>query len=276
MLKKIESLSQSKTGDKKDMEDAYIVTDDFAAVIDGATNVSGRLIAGKSPGQHAAALIKEVIEELTGPETMGEIIGLINSNFQNFYERHQMTEEVCVTPYLRPSAVMALYSDYFKKVWLIGDCQCFLNGHNYQNLKEIDTITAQARAMIVESELAHGKSVTEIMQDDGSFQLIKPIIQAQYQFQNQPPEQRFSYEVINGFDMFTESFVEIEVSEETSTLSLASDGYPKIYGSLAETESHLAAVLKRDPLCINENMSVRGLSNDRVSYDDRTYVKVSI
>lgn len=276
MPKKTDCFSESKTGTAHDTEDASVVTDHFAAVIDGASNVSGRLINGKSPGKHAAALVKESISALKGPESIDEIVHLINENFQRFYHENKLTEEMTNIPYLRPSAAMVLYSEHYKKVWLIGDCQCYMNGRHYQHLKEIDTITSRARAMLVESELAQGKSVEDIMADDRSFELIKPMIQSQYHFQNRPPSEKYSYEVLNGFHMYMESVQAVDVPVNTETLAFASDGYPKIFGTLAETEEHLASVLARDPLCIHENMSVRGLVKGRVSYDDRTYLKVAL
>ncbi|UTR16147.1 hypothetical protein MM221_06195 [Salipaludibacillus sp. LMS25] len=272
----IEYVSISKTGFEKDMEDTYSVTDTHAAVIDGATNVSGQLIAGKTPGQHAAQLIKQTIESLQGPETIEDIITQINDSYALFYRDYQLTEVIKTKPFLRPSATMALYSAYARKIWLIGDCQCYVNGQHYQHGKEVDAVTSQARRLLVEAELAKGKSVADIIASDTSFEMIKPLIQAQYVFTNQLPSKPFSYEVINGDPLYIESFQVIDVPVGITSLALASDGYPHIFATLTETESHLKHVLQRDPLCIYDNVSVRGVTNGKISYDDRTYIHVRI
>ncbi|MCR6112252.1 hypothetical protein HXA35_18130 [Bacillus sp. A301a_S52] len=272
----IEYVSKSKTGFEKDMEDTYCVTDNYAAVIDGATNVSGQLIDGKTPGQHAAQLIKQTIESLQGPETIEDIITKINDSYALFYRDYQLTEVIKTKPFLRPSATMALYSVYARKVWLIGDCQCYVNGQHYQHAKEVDAVTSQARRLLVEAELAKDKSVADIVASDTSFEKIKPLIQAQYAFTNQPPSQPFSYEVINGEPLYMESFQTVEVPVGITSLALASDGYPQIFATLKETESHLEHVLQRDPLCIHDNVSVRGVTNGKISYDDRTYINIRI
>ncbi|MCR6108116.1 hypothetical protein HXA34_17620 [Salipaludibacillus agaradhaerens] len=272
----IEYVSKSKTGFEKDMEDTYCVTDNYAAVIDGATNVSGQLIDGKTPGQHAAQLIKQTIESLQGPETIEDIITKINDSYALFYRDYQLTEVIKTKPFLRPSATMALYSAYTRKIWLIGDCQCYVNGQHYQHGKEVDAITSQARRLLVEAELAKGKLVADIIASDTSFEMIKPLIQAQYAFTNQPPSHPFSYEVINGELLYVDSFQVIDVPAGITSLALASDGYPQIFATLKETESHLEHVLQRDPLCIHDNVSVRGVTNGKISYDDRTYINIRI
>ncbi|MGJ9383441.1 hypothetical protein [Salipaludibacillus sp. CF4.18] len=276
MLNIQESHCESKTGTLDNVEDTFLVTPDFAAVIDGASNVSNQLIAGKTPGQHAAVLTKEAIVELNGPESIEEIITAINAKFQIFYHEHSMVEEVLKKPFIRPSAVMSLYSHHHRKIWMIGDCQCYVDGVNHQHLKEVDLITSQARAMLIESQLAQGKTVQEIMDNDTSFDQIVPLLQRQYQFQNRPPNERFSYEVINGFPMYTESIKAVDVPAHVTSFSMGSDGYPRLFDSLSETEQYLEKILTIDPLCIKENSAIRGLSKERISYDDRTYIKVTI
>lgn len=58
-------LIQSKTGKTADCEDTFFINEHFAGVIDGDTNVSGRLFHGKTPGQLAVSTIKRAIATLT-------------------------------------------------------------------------------------------------------------------------------------------------------------------------------------------------------------------
>lgn len=68
----------------------------------------------------------------------------------------------------------------------------------------------------------------------------------------------------------------IDVPENVNYLSLASDGYSRIFSTLKETEDELERLLKIDPLCINENLGTKGRMEGNNSYDDRTYIKVEI
>ncbi|GAJ97738.1 hypothetical protein [Geomicrobium sp. JCM 19055] len=276
MITVLESYQCSKTGNPSDMEDVTVVTESFAAVIDGATNVSGRKINDQTPGQHAARLVAETIQTLAGHEGIREIIQLINRRFIAFYRQYNMLEVVQEQPYLQLSATMVLYSHHHRKVWTIGDAQCLLNGRHVQNQKIVDQITANARALVVEAERAMGKTEAQIQEDDQSFELIKPLIQSQYQFQNGHPNNPYSYSVINGFPIHQESIVERALKDDPTTLILASDGYPKLEETLEATEAVLAKSIKEDPLCIRANKSVKGVTNGRISYDDRSYLKLKI
>ena len=60
---------------------------------------------------------------------------------------------------------------------------------------------------------------------------------------------------------------------EFSEMVLASDGYPKLFGTLEESEHYLQKVLAEDPLCISLNKQTKGLMVGNNSYDDRTFVR---
>ncbi|MDX6718523.1 MAG: hypothetical protein QOJ63_777 [Solirubrobacteraceae bacterium] len=55
---------------------------------------------------------------------------------------------------------------------------------------------------------------------------------------------------------------------------LASDGYPRIYGSLAGSEAALATSLKADPLRIREDRTTKGVRPGHRSFDDRAFVRL--
>ena len=69
---------------------------------------------------------------------------------------------------------------------------------------------------------------------------------------------------------FAEDYEEIP---EFSEVVLASDGYPKLFGTLEESEHYLQKVLAEDPLCISLNKQTKGLMVGNNSYDDRTFVR---
>lgn len=274
---KVEELFiQSKSGDISLCEDAYYCNEDFAAVIDGATSVSDRLYDGKTQGRLAAETIKSAMKTLQGTEEIQEIITIINEHYSKLYRCLNLDEEIQAQPHLCPSASMIVYSRFHRKVWMVGDCQCFFGNELYQNAKHIDIVFGEVRSILIQGELMRGKTKEELLENDIGFQLIRPLIQKQYNFQNTDPKSPLSYAVINGFPIPPELIKSVDVPSHIRYISLASDGYPKIYENLAQSESELAQILKSDPLCINENIGTKGMVKNNVSFDDRTYMKVKI
>lgn len=275
-MKVIEQHIQSKTIHAEACEDIYFCNEKFAAVIDGATNVSGELFAGKTPGQWAALTIRDAIAELAGEEEIGAVIEAINRKYAALYERLGITERVLEEPYIRPSASMILFSKYHRKVWMIGDCQCYFEGQLYQNIKRVDTVFEEVRSIILQGELMRGATVDEMLAEDIGFEMIKPLIQKQYNFQNADPGNSLSYAVVNGFPIPLELVKTIDVPEGVETMALATDGYSRIFPTLEETERELHKLLQLDPLCIRENRGTKARMVGNHSYDDRTYIRVEI
>lgn len=275
-MKIIEQHLQSKTSNNELCEDIYHCNEKFASVIDGATNVSGELFDGKTPGQWAALTIKFAISQLSGEETIDEIVMSINREYENLYKQLGIEERIFAEPYIRPSASMIIYSKYHRKIWMIGDCQCYFNGTLYQNTKHVDKVFEEVRSIILQAELLQGNSIENFQDRDVGFEMIKPLIQKQYNFQNGDPESPLSYAVVNGFPIPNALIKTVDVPDDVTYISLATDGYSKIFSTLEETESELKRMLEIDPLCISENIGTKAWMKGNSSYDDRTYIKVQL
>lgn len=275
-MKIIECFSEARTGKPSDNEDAYFINNHFAGVIDGVTNTTDQLFTNETPGRLAANTIKEAMQTLKGNEDIHGIIKSINEHLQSLFRDLNICNEVKDKPYMRPSATMAIYSKFHRKVWLIGDCQCLIDDQIYQNEVPMDEIFGKARSIVLKSELLKGKSKEELQRHDIGFEYIEPFLRSQHSFQNNLEHPSLGYSVVNGFSIPMELIEEVVVPEHIEYLCFASDGYPKVFPSLKETEEYLHKMLMNDPLCINENMSTKGLQIGNISYDDRTYVKVKI
>ena len=275
-MKIVEQHLQSKTANNELCEDIFICNGKFAAVIDGASNVSGELFAGKTPGQWAAITIREAISELSGKEQIDDIVLAINRKYEILYKNLGIEERILTEPYIRPSASMIVFSKHHRKVWMIGDCQCYFNGTLHQNLKHVDKVFEEVRSIVLQAELMNGSTVEDFLDEDVGFELIKPLIQKQYNFQNGDPKSHLSYGVVNGFPIPNELIKTVDVPEDVEYISLATDGYSEIFSTLAETEAELQRLLELDPLCIKENMGTKARLKGNNSYDDRTYIKVEI
>ncbi|WP_231954516.1 hypothetical protein [Actinoplanes derwentensis] len=66
------------------------------------------------------------------------------------------------------------------------------------------------------------------------------------------------------------------VPEDVTELVMASDGYPVIGRTLAESESVLADLLERDPWCVRELAGTKGVLAGQTSFDDRAYLRLRI
>jgi glycerophosphoryl diester phosphodiesterase len=103
-----------------------------------------------------------------------------------------------------------------------------------------------------------------------------PLLERQLRFQNNPSAGVYYYAAIDGFAIPPHGMRVEKIPHTVTTVVLASDGYPFLRASLAESEQALAHLLRRDPLLFQEYKSTKGLVMGNVSFDDRAYVKVQL
>lgn len=269
------NFSEGKLGNPEKCEDLSFCNDHFAMVVDGATNVTGKLIHGKAPGRFAAEIIKETVETLLPQTDLEGMLQAINKNMQQAFIEYDLIQEIEKERWMAPSASLIVYSRFFHEVWQIGDCQLLMNGKLYKNEKEIDSITANARSMYLEAEIKKGKTIEELLIHDTGWEYIQPLIQQQYYLQNDSANQ-YGFAVVNGYPIDPSAVEVINVPAETEELILASDGYPLLTSTFEETEECLRKILQDDPLCFRQYKSSKGLIQGNRSFDDRLYLKIQI
>lgn len=251
-------------------EDGCRVTGHFAAVVDGSTSKA------KAPrplepasGQRA---MRTVLASLTGlPERATKEEAL----------RHFTSALSAATPRLkdlppeeRPTCSAAVYSRYRREVWLIGDCQCRVGGRTYTHPKLVDAVLTRIRCDIMRYLLKRGATEEELRRHDRGRAFILDALREQTCFQNDPdPRNPFRYPVLDGTPIDPECVPVIDAARAPFVV-LASDGYPVLTDTLAETERRLADLLRSDPLCIESNPATKCLLAGNRSFDDRTYLKI--
>ncbi|GIP33635.1 hypothetical protein [Paenibacillus sp. J2TS4] len=275
-MKIIEEKTVSKTGNRDTCEDRYCVTGHYACVIDGATNVSGRIYNGLTPGQIASGVIAKTIPTLPPDADISEIVKSINDNLIHYYKAHGIYDSILENPFSCPTASMVLYSKSRHTIWMIGDCQCMIDDKWYTNAKIVDDIIANIRSFVLEVELQRGKTIEELMKKDTGHEAVRSFKRMQYYLQNTEVETQYSYIALTGFEFNLDSIETLYVDPVAKYLVLASDGYPGLKPTLEETEKELEYILKNDPLCFREYKLGKGLIEGNVSFDDRTYVKVKL
>jgi glycerophosphoryl diester phosphodiesterase len=270
----IERFIMGKTGNTELCEDSIVITEHFIAVIDGVTNKSSFSFQSQTPGRIAGTLIKEAIEALDPGITAWDAEKAINRRIYSWYEEHNILDQMRNKPEIRCTASAVLYSKVRGELWFVGDCQVLLNGFLYQPQKNTDKILGELRAMIIYTELSQGKTEAELLKYDSSREKILDLLKIQMKLQNVTPENEFSYYVFDGFTCNAPNRLRIvPVDRDHGEIILASDGYPRIFSTLLETEEYLAQVLREDPLCYKLHRTTKGCYANNLSFDDRAYIR---
>jgi serine/threonine protein phosphatase PrpC len=270
----IEQLLLSKYDQDETCEDAIYLGPDFIAVIDGATSKTERRWDGKAGGRVAAEIILQAFDLIPADATARQTVDILTAAIQALYKQYEITEVVQFEGVQRATASFVAVSFERKEVWFVGDCQCLLNQERILHTKAIDDITANARSIFLEAEIAKGKTIEELSQNDTGREFILPLLERQMLFQNNPQAGEYWFPVIDGFDVSDEGIHVLSLLPDIETIVLASDGYPYLKDSLEASEQALQEVLRDDPLLFRKYKSTKGLQAGNVSFDDRAYVKI--
>lgn len=257
-MKLLEQFIMGKKNNPILCEDGIVITDDFIAVLDGVTAKSKRSFYGRTGGRAAMEVAAAVIRS-TPAITKSEILFRnINTAIRELYDGNNGGEAaVCV----------CIYSRYYREIWSSGDCQYIVNGKHYCEEKEIDHIYSRMRATILER--AERMGVLTADRDMGR-EYILPLLKGQHLFANS--NGKYGYPLLNGGSFDTET-VTITKVNEGDTVIIATDGYPRLFSTLEDSEAYLQYVIENDPMCYKLHISTKGIEKDCISFDDRAYVK---
>ena len=277
---------ESKIVGKKSQEaceDGMVVTDDFIAVIDGSTSKTPKhLNPDMKNGRYAMLLISEYIrEQLKADASVDDFCqGVTEYIYNKVYQPLGVAERLAQHPEERLTASAILYSRARKEVWMVGDCQAIIGGKLYENGKPYEEKIAQKRVELIQQ----GMSPAEARKQ------IEPLlVRAMLEGQNK------TYTVIDGFPIYREGVrvvplkmkqasndIETYLEEHSKPISspyevvLASDGYPFLKPTLAESEEALAKQIANDPQNIKTFIATKGIVEGNKSFDDRTYVRIEV
>ncbi len=252
-------------------EDGMVLSDNFAAVVDGSTNKSHvRFHPAMSNGQFCMTMVKAYIGKMAAATDSALFCQGITRNIRAEYEKAGADMALLsTTPTERMAASAAVYSKARQEIWLIGDCQCLVDGVLYDNPKPYEEEIAEMRSAYIRLQIKQGVRQEAFQEHDTGRDFILPVLIDSCRFQNQ------TFSVIDGFDIPLSKVRVIDVSN-ASQLVLATDGYPELRPTLAESEEALAQQLADDPLCIYHHKATKGMMRGRVSFDDRCYLRIMI
>lgn len=180
-------------------------------------------------------------------------------------------QHLAVHPEERLTASCVIYSRAKQQIWLIGDCQCLIDGRLYDNPKPCETAIAQQRATVAHELIACGKATTEsLCSDDTARRAIIPMLIESMKAQN------IDYPVIDGFPIPKHLVRVVCLESGHHTIVLASDGYPFLEPTLDASEKRLTMQLKSDPLNIGTFKATKAFMKGNNSFDDRAYIRFDV
>ena len=266
LVQVVESFVAGKADDPFLCEDAVVVSGDYAAVVDGATDSSGRRYGGVAGGRWAMLACVEAIGELSaGLDALAAVAAMTAALAARVAPE--------LGPAIRPSASVAIFSPHRREVWQIGDV-----GFSYRGCpaevgrpgKPIDHIAASFRAAVRAAADAAGE--TTVGSDDCGRAALRPLLERQGALRNTTG--RFGYAGIDGRPVPPSLIVVHRLPDDVDEVVLASDGYPRILASLAASEALLARLLTDDPACEDALLGTKGVVPGSSSYDDRAYLRL--
>lgn len=264
----LEQFVLGKRADAVLCEDAIVVTPDFAAVVDGATDVSGRLYDGMAGGRWAMLACADAIRGL--PPSCDASMA-VDALTRSLAER----VDPGVPPAERPSASVTIYSAARREIWQAGDVGFHWAGLPPQPRKRVDEIAVAFRVAVVAAEVAAGNISLDAMgAEDPGRAAARPLLARQGFFRNRPGP--YAFAAIDGRPVPASLLVVRTVPSGAGELVIASDGYPVIEDTLAASEATLARLLARDPWCIAELAGTKGVLEGQISFDDRAYLRLSL
>lgn len=270
-IKVVEKSIVSKTGNPEDCEDGLVITDDFAAIIDGATDKSGRRYNKLTGGRLAMLIVAHVLKQLPAQIDLCSAIDLLSAELSGRLQLNRLpTEDL-------PSAVATIYSVARKEIWQIGDVGFWFAGRPIeQPRKRVDQINSAMRAAVLKAELLRGASPEDLAENDPGREAILPLLTRQGRFANNLDAGELAYAALDGRPVPAELISVNPLPKDVVEVVLASDGYPLMLPTLAEAESALQELLTADPLCIDQLSGTKAPSSGKCSYDDRTYLRFAI
>ena len=223
-------------------------------------------------------LISRYIRRMPKTTTCEEFLRGVTSYIRKHYKKSMMTR-LQQHPEDRLTASVIVFSRVCREIWMVGDCQCMLidsqqamaDGQYIDNPKPYEAELAAMRADEVRRQLAEGKTTDELCRNDTARPVIIPRMIETIQQQN------ITYSVVDGFPIDRSHVRKISLDFQPWEIVLASDGYPFLCPTLAESEQRLKEQRQNDPLNIGPAFqATKAFHPDNVSFDDRTYIRFRV
>ena len=251
----------------KKCEDNIVVTRDYIAVIDGSTSKTDRRFSFfRSNGHYCMQLVSRYIRHAKGTLTCHQFCNGVTAAVARHYSRSDI-QRLALHPEERLTASAIVYSRLNREIWMIGDCHCLVGGQYYDNPKPYEQELAEQRADIISRS---GLPAEHFLHHDTARDAIIPHMLETMQQQNK------TYAVIDGFPIPQQCVRVITLDFQPWEIVLASDGYPFLLPTLADSEQRLDRQRLEDPLNIGTFKATKAFLPGNNSFDDRAYIRFRV
>ena len=225
-------------------------------------------------------LISRYIRHMPKDTTCDQFLRGVTAYVRRHY-RKSMLPRLQEHPEDRLTASVIVYSRLLREVWMVGDCHCLLTPlstpHSsltptyYDNPKPAEAELAAMRADEVRRQLAEGRTQDDLLRNDTARPVIIPrMIETMHQ-------QNVTYSVVDGFPIPRQHVRQLTLDFQPWEVVLATDGYPFLLPTLAESERRLRQQCEDDPLNIGPHFqATKAFHPDFNSFDDRTYIRFQV
>ena len=215
-------------------------------------------------------LVSNAVATMSAQVDALQFCHFLTSTFQEVYDYHAIDYETLVeNPAERLTASIAVFSRWHRQIWMIGDCQCLVDGQLFENPKPAERPNAKKRANFLERLLSKGHTINELLEHDLGRDFILPdIIKSTF-------SQNKTFSVVDGFPIPMEHVKVIDCSA-AKEIVMATDGYPHLEPSLEASEQNLQQLLAEDPLCFRTIKATKGKMKGQCSFDDRSYIRFRV
>ena len=274
---------QSKAGTPDGGDDRMVVTDHFAAVVDGATSKAGVLYNGQTSGAFVADVVVDGVRAMPHDIAARDAVDYLSAQIQNrVINAHAPHMNDAGYAGDRPCAAMAVYSAHHRQIWRVGDTPVKIGETIHAADREIDRMNATLRAAYLQAMLGNrAVTVDEVRAHDVGRDLILPLLTAQSVLANNV-HTPLGYGVMDGRPV-PDQFIEIFNVGPATHIMLCSDGV------LGDLRNHDDATMnmdgalvrqreyyKNDPLMIGAHPSTKGVAQGNIWHDDITILELKI
>ncbi len=293
-MKIIEQFIEGKSANPLTCEDTVVVTGNHIAVIDGATDISGKRYlvdlsfegggeaVSTTSGKYASVTLAETIRGFDADVTPERMIELMSASLKDTFNPDGSS----------PKAVAVIYSKFWNQILAVGDSSfgIFLKDGTALPLNRpvkstLEKIVVESRALYAElikfgaevdlkTPESYG-NISEVLKKDFAGAYVMSVVSGEHVLANNPYSE-LGFPVINGGNIPLEMTEIIDIPAEADYVVLHSDGYPETYATLAEAENRIEDIRVNDPQCVNIYKASRGVVEGNVSFDDRSYISFKI
>lgn len=262
-----------KDGTTDSCGDAYVWGENYIAVIDGATPKGNILWEGQKGDVFVSHLLSDAIEKMDANLSGVEAMIYLNNIVKKQYDKFGI-DFISLNPEERLQCSVLIYSATKNEIWSFGDCLLKINENEFYNIKEGDKLFAALRAFCIQVEKDRlGTSIDGYELSKYGRECILSYLKQYVTLANRNVP--FGYDVIDGGNINAEH-VKIYGVQKNDNIVMATDGYPRLFDSIEETEEYLRKVLEQDPMCINILQRTKGVAEGNDSFDDRTYISFKV